>query len=223
MDVIIISQLAKILDFAVKLLTAQKGGYFLIRLVCGQDPVALGIATRDGQYDHVKFREHVEACPQCREFAGALTAAVSAELEDSVSAAQAAEMLGCTLSNVRKLRLAGKLHGEKFGRDWRYWAHDLKPLREEGALGRPRVGRLNNMSGWQEHPSTRIRHFFETGTEWSVCGRDRRTDATLHVNGGVFPCSFCRRKLASNIVKMGERGIDAMFHAAMEAEIEKRG
>ena len=52
------------------------------------------------------------------------------------------------------------------------------------------------MAGWQEHPSTRTRHFFEDGAEFSVCGRDRRTNGALFADGGFLPCSFCRKKLS---------------------------
>lgn len=63
------------------------------------------------------------------------------------------------------------------------------------------------MAGWQEHPSTRTRHFFEDGAEFSVCGRDRRTSAALFANGGVFPCSFCRKKLSKQGLDQSLEGV----------------
>lgn len=39
------------------------------RLVCQQDPIALGIELPSGDWDFKKFEEHVESCQHCRCFA----------------------------------------------------------------------------------------------------------------------------------------------------------
>jgi len=37
-----------------------------MRLFCGSDPVALGIADAEGAWDMTLFRSHVETCEICR-------------------------------------------------------------------------------------------------------------------------------------------------------------
>lgn len=37
-----------------------------MRLFCGSDPVALGIADAGGAWDMARFRSHVETCEICR-------------------------------------------------------------------------------------------------------------------------------------------------------------
>lgn len=40
-----------------------------MKLICGGNPVALGIADEQGNWDYEKFKEHVHNCDKCSGFA----------------------------------------------------------------------------------------------------------------------------------------------------------
>lgn len=65
--------------------------------------------------------------------------------------------------------------------------------------------RMPTPAGYQKHPSTMTAHYFPEGSTVSICKREQRTNSG-HVDAdpGVFPCSFCKKKL--NKLEAGNAG-----------------
>ena len=61
---------------------------------------------------------------------------------------------------------------------------------------------MKTKSGWQEHPTTNTAHYFpiaEPGAN-SICNRDTFVfDGKLFEKAGIFPCSFCLKKIEKEI------------------------
>jgi excisionase family DNA binding protein len=62
----------------------------------------------------------------------------------SITTADAAEIIGCDEAYVRQLLIAGKVDGQKFGRDWMVSRESAEQYRQfRPATGRPRGVKKN--------------------------------------------------------------------------------
>jgi len=96
----------------------------MYKLICGANPVHLGIATPAGDWDLDALRDHSETCTSCR---GLLRAA--AHLAEYLTASQAAEEKGVSARTIQSACESGALPHMRPGREILIDRRDLQEWR----------------------------------------------------------------------------------------------